>query len=47
MKTKGLIVLYAYPHDGVTDIYREKEKKEFWGEKIGQATQCFEHSAVL
>jgi hypothetical protein len=30
MKTKGFIVLYAYPHDGVTDIYRDKEKKEFF-----------------
>lgn len=30
METKGLIVLYAYPHDGVTDIYRDKEKKEFF-----------------
>lgn len=25
----------------------KKEKKEFWGKKIGQVTQCFEHSAVL
>lgn len=30
MKTKGLIVLYAYPHDGATNIYRDKEKKEFF-----------------
>lgn len=22
-------VLYAHPHDGVTDIYRDKEKKIF------------------
>lgn len=30
MKKKGLIVLYAYPHDGATNIYRDKEKKEFF-----------------